>query len=477
MVSKQAATVAMDEVTMLDSVAESTAAVDSSSSKPKALSKPVLKRLAINVASLFSVHVANMLLPLLTVPYVVRIIGPERLGLLNFSQAYVAYFTLLINYGFDMAAVRTIAANRTDKALVNRAFSEVIAGKTLLWVLSTLIFMGITWFTPEFRSHIVLHTCTYITCIGIVLFPVWLYQAMEDLGRVAIFNLVVKVLFTLAVFLLIRKPEDYFYQNLSVSIAQVVVSVIAITVAIRRFKLTFTWPTISQLINRFREDSTLFFSSVMITLYAGSTVFLLGLLSNAYDVGIFSAGTRLESISRSFVTMGLNQAFFPIVASAFGAGRANGLHVVRMTFFPLMACMVLVSLGLWLVAPVFITLFYGATFHDAIPVLRIVSLLPIMIGISNLLGMHTMLNLRMDKAFFRITALGSVVGLVVNAVLIQKMGFVGAAYAWVTAEAFIALSMYLYLRNQGIQVIQLAYFREAVQFTQTRLATLFKRTN
>ena len=463
MVSEQTATV--------DAAPVDAATVDTA---PKALSRSTLKRFAINVASLFSVNVANMLLPLLTVPYVVRIIGPERLGLLNFSQAYVAYFTLLINYGFEMAAVRTIAANRTDKDLVNQVFSEVMAGKALLWVLSTVVFAGITWFTPDFRVHLLLHTCTYISCIGIVLFPIWIYQAMEDLGRVALFNLGVKILFTLAVFVLIRKPEDYFYQNLSVSVAQVLVSVIAFRTALRRFRLTFRWPTVERMRIRFREDSTLFFSSVMITLYAGSTVFLLGLLSNAYDVGIFSAGTRLEGIARSFVTLGLNQAFFPIVASAFGNGREDGLRVVRTTFFPLIAFMALVSLGLWLIAPVFITLFYGSKFGDAILVLRIVSFLPILIGISNLLGFHTLLNLRMDKAFFWITATGSVIGLFINAILIQKLGFVGAAYAWVAAEAYIALAMYIYLRNKGIQVVQLAYMQEAVRFSKNRLSTLFK---
>ncbi|GAB3641414.1 flippase [Spirosoma arcticum] len=438
------------------------------------LSRSVLKRFAINVASLFSVQMANMLLPLLTVPYVVRIIGPERLGLLNFSMAYVAYFTLLINYGFDMAAVRTIAANRTDKALINQTFSEVIAGKALLWLLSTIIFAGITWFSPEFRVHLLLHTCTYLSCIGIVLFPTWLYQAMEDLGRVALFNLGVKILFTLSVFLLIRQPDDYIYQNLSVSVAQVVVSVVAFRVALRRFRLTFTWPTVAQLLQRFRDNSTLFFSSVTITLYAGSAVFLLGLLTNAYDVGIFAAGTRLEAIARSFVTMGLNQAFFPIVASAFGQGRDQGLRVVRTTFFPLLAFMALVSVGLWVIAPAFVTLFYGPQFHDAIQVLRIVALLPITIGISNLLGFHTMLNLRMDGAFFGITLTGSVIGLLLNTLFIQQMGYVGAAYAWVGTESFIALAMYAYLSAKGIQVIQRAYLREAVVFSKTRLATLFK---
>ena len=444
-----------------------------------ALSRSVLKRFTINVASLFSVHMANMLLPLLTVPYVVRIIGPERLGLLNFSMAYVTYFTLFINYGFEMAAVRAIAADRANKELVNRIFSEVLTGKALLFGLSTLVFGGLTYYNPAFRAHWWLHVCTYLSCVGVVLFPVWLFQAMEDLGRVAVLNLLVKIVFTLSVFVLIRQPDDYVYQNLSISVAQVLVSVVALRVAMRRFRVTFTLPTPPALVNRFREDSTLFFSSVMITLYAGSSMFLLGLFTTPYNVGIFSAGTRIESIARAFVGLALNQAFFPIVANAFGKGRAEGLHVVRTTFFPLALFMVMVSAGLWLIAPVFITLFYGSKFQEAILVLRIVSLLPIMVGISNLLGLHTMLNLRMDRAFFAITAIGSVIGLGLNMLFIQRSGYVGAAYAWVAAECWITLSMYLYLRYKGIQVVQLGYFHNAVDFTKNRMTTLFgqRRTN
>lgn len=438
------------------------------------LSKGVLKRFAINVASLFSVHVANMLLPLLTVPYVVRIIGPERLGLLNFSMAFVAYFTLLINYGFEMAAVRAIAADRTNKALVNRVFSEVLTGKALLFGLSTIIFGLVVYFSPEFRAHWWLHVCTYLSCVGVVLFPIWLFQAMEDMGRVAVFNLLVKLLFTASVFLLIRQPDDYIYQNLSISIAQVLASVVALVVAVRRFKVTYQLPTVAELMKRFRDDSTLFFSSVMITLYAGSAMVLLGLFSTPYNVGIFSAGTRIEGIARAFVSMALNQAFFPIVANAFGKSREQGLKVVQITFFPLFILMVVVAIGLWIIAPVFITLFYGNKFQDAILVLRIVSLLPIAIGISNLLGFHTMLNLKMDRAFFVITALGSVVGLIANTLLIKQMGYTGAACAWVLAEVWITISMFIYLRYKGVQVINFQYMKEAITFSKTRLNTLFR---
>ncbi|OUJ74952.1 flippase [Hymenobacter crusticola] len=434
-----------------------------------------MKRFAVNVASLFSVQIANFLLPLLTVPYVVRIIGPANLGLLNFSQAYVTYFSLLINYGFDMAAVRSIAANRNDKEATNKIFSQVMAGKTLLWVLSTVIFTVVSLSNPEFRQHLFLHVCTYLVCIGTVLSPFWLYQAMEDLGRVAIFNLAVKLIFSLSVLLLIRRAEDFFYQNLAISVSQIAVSVTALYVAMRRFDIKFTWPTRPELLTRFQEDRTIFFSSVMITIYASSNVFFLGLFAPAYNVGIYSAGTRLEGMAETFVGLALNQAFFPIVANAFGQGREEGLRMVRNTFFPLFILMSVVCLGLWVVAPLFIELLYGAKFLPSISVLRVVCVLPLIIGMSNLLGMHTMLNLRMDKAFFMVTAIGSVLGVALNVFLINKFAHLGAAYALVITELYITLAMYGYLRYKGIEVVKLSHLREAFFFTKTRIQTLLHR--
>ncbi|WP_245849541.1 flippase [Hymenobacter crusticola] len=436
---------------------------------------PRMKRFAVNVASLFSVQIANFLLPLLTVPYVVRIIGPANLGLLNFSQAYVTYFSLLINYGFDMAAVRSIAANRNDKEATNKIFSQVMAGKTLLWVLSTVIFTVVSLSNPEFRQHLFLHVCTYLVCIGTVLSPFWLYQAMEDLGRVAIFNLAVKLIFSLSVLLLIRRAEDFFYQNLAISVSQIAVSVTALYVAMRRFDIKFTWPTRPELLTRFQEDRTIFFSSVMITIYASSNVFFLGLFAPAYNVGIYSAGTRLEGMAETFVGLALNQAFFPIVANAFGQGREEGLRMVRNTFFPLFILMSVVCLGLWVVAPLFIELLYGAKFLPSISVLRVVCVLPLIIGMSNLLGMHTMLNLRMDKAFFMVTAIGSVLGVALNVFLINKFAHLGAAYALVITELYITLAMYGYLRYKGIEVVKLSHLREAFFFTKTRIQTLLHR--
>ena len=122
-----------------------------------------------------------------------------------------------------------------------------------------------------------------------------------------------------------------------------------------------------------------------------------------------------------------------------------------------------------------LTLLYGAKFQEAIAILRIVALLPLAIGLSGLLGIHTMLNLRMDRAFFTVTAIGSVLGLTLNVLLIRRFAHVGAAYALVITEVYITLAMYVYLRWKGIEVVKLSHLREAIAFTKSRVLALKNR--
>jgi O-antigen/teichoic acid export membrane protein len=127
------------------------------------------------------------------------------------------------------------------------------------------------------------------------------------------------------------------------------------------------------------------------------------------------------------------------------------------------------------VAPFFITLLYGAKFQEAITILRIVCVLPLIIGLSSLFGLHTMLNLRMDRAFFMVTAVGSVVGLGLNLLLVNRFAHIGAAYALVLTELYITVAMYGYLRWKGYDVVKLSHLHEAIAFTKARAQTLLNR--
>lgn len=413
------------------------------------------RRLSVNIASLFSVQVANYLLPLLTVPYVSRVIGPERMGLLNFSMSINNYFVLLVSFGFDLSVVRLVAANRSDRAFVNRIFNEILVAKALLLGVAASIFAVVALYNPAFQALLPLHVATCSYCVGVVLYPQWLFQGMEDLSRIASMSLLAKVILTLGVFVLVRRADDYIYQSVVMSTAHILVSSLAIRLAIRRYGLRLERPNWRSIGQRFRESTTLFLSSVNNTLYSSSHVLMLGLFSTAYAVGVFSAASRLESILRAFVVLALNQALFPMVAAAFGESREKGLATVRRISPALLGGTVLIGICLFVTAPVTVTLLYGDRFAEAVAVLRILAILPVLLALNSLLGIHTMLNLRMDRAYFLITLGGSAIGLGLNYVLIHRFDYAGAAIAWVSTEACVMLAMLSWLYSQKIAVIRL----------------------
>ncbi|CCG98811.1 putative O-antigen transporter [Fibrella aestuarina BUZ 2] len=418
------------------------------------------RKFSINIASLFSVQVANYLLPLLTVPYVSRVIGPERMGLLNFSMSYNNYFVLLVSFGFDVAIVRLVAANRDDHAYINRLFAQVLSAKLLLLALAACIFFALAIVDSSFRAYLPLHMATCLYCVGVALFPQWLFQGMEDLSRIAMLSLLGKSIITLGVFVLVRQADDFIYQNLIMSSSHVIVSTIALGIAVKRYKLTYQVPGWQSIRQRFREGFTFFLSSINNTLYSSSHVFMLGIFSTSYAVGVFSAGSRLELLLRVFVSMALNQALFPIVANGFGQSQERGLGMVRRIAPVLLTGTALIGVLLFVSAPLAVSLLYGNRFNEAVVVVRILAVLPVLLSMNSLLGMHTMLNLHMDRPYFFITLVGSVIGLSLNYKLIHQYSYVGAAIAWVCTEACVVIAMLGWLIYRRIAIVKLIRLNE-----------------
>jgi len=118
----------------------------------KILLNPTRKTLLENFLSLSFLQVANYILPLVTLPYLIRVLGPEKFGLIAFAQAFIGYFQILTNYGFNLSATREISINREDKDKVSEIFSSVMIIKIFLFIFSLLIILFIVFFFDKFRG-------------------------------------------------------------------------------------------------------------------------------------------------------------------------------------------------------------------------------------------------------------------------------------------------------------------------------------
>lgn len=437
------------------------------------------KGLVKNVFSLSLVQIANYVFPFITIPIVSRIIGPDKFGVVNFAAAFMTYFTLLINFGFDLSATRAIAASKNSLEERNRIFNQVLLAKMVLFGASLVLFLVSLFTIPELRNEKSVAVFSFILCFSWVITPNWLYQAMQELSRIAMFNMATKVLFTIVVLWVIREKSDYIWLPLVTSVAQLLVGVYSFYYAVRRYKIQIKLPSLRPVLQMLWNERIIFFSMVVINLYTTTNVVMLGFLQSPDQVGYYTAGYRLIIILQQLIMMPLSQALFPFIGAAFAINREKGLDVIRqmlpvVNFITLGAAVVLFVIG-----PYMILLLYGNKFEPSIEVFRILTFLPVIIGFSNLLGIQTMLNLKMDKQFFRITAFGALSSIGLNFLLVTRYGFIGSALTWLITEIFITVSMYIVLSKSGISIIERKYYNPAhfLRYAKPIIVTLKQKIN
>lgn len=417
------------------------------------------QQLTKNLFSLTFVQIVTYIFPLISVPIISRIIGPDKYGIINFGVAYVAYFTLLISYSFDYTATRKIAKDPDNKANRNLVFSEVFYTQCLLFTFSTTIFILLLYIIPalEVKKNILIFS--FFLCIATLFTQNWLFQAMQDLSKVALFNLISKVLFTVLIILLIRKNSDYIWQPILIGTIQISISIFSFCWAFNKYEIKFIKIPITRCFKLLWEDKLVFFSLVFVNFYTTTNTVFLGLYQNEEQIGYFTAGQRLIVIAQSVLAMPLAQSLYPYIGKAFGESKEKGIKVAQ-KIIPLIILFIgLASVIMYLLGPIVIRLFYGEKFEPAIHVFQILSILPLIFSLNNVLGIQIMLNIGMDKYFFRVTAFAGILSISLNILMIKNLGYIGTSINWLTTEILIFITMYIILRRKKVNPINIKYFK------------------
>ncbi|WP_442588759.1 flippase [Pedobacter sp. AW31-3R] len=433
-------------------------------SKNKALGK--------NYGALTIIQASNFLLPFLTLPFIVRTIGPERFGAINFSIAIVTYFILFINFGFDFTATRRVAQNREDKQMINELFSQIFYSRILLFIVSVLVFAIMFSTIPQMNRHPIVSMFIFASCLANVFTPNWLFQGLQIIHKTALFNFLSKLVFCVSIVFLIRKPDDYIWYAVMSASSQVVVAIALFIYAIRKFNVQFRVPDYREVFNLLKEDKMVFIATLMISFYTTSNTVILGLLTTEKEVGIFTAASRVIAVVQSVMLLPMSQALFPHIGTAFSKGKEEGVNEVKRIFPLVMMYTFTMCFLAALFAPLVVHILYGSKFEDSIWILRILAISPFVASISNVMGVQTLLNLKMDKVYFRVTIIGCIFNISLNLLLIPLYSYYGTAIAWVGTELSVMLTLFIVLRGQRINLIDRNYF--SLAYLKQMKQTAFK---
>jgi len=271
------------------------------------------KRLLSNFFSLSILQAFTYILPLLTLPYLVRVLGIEKFGLVMFAQAFIIFFNILVDYGFGLSATREVSIHRNNKEKVTEIFSSVMIIKFILIVISFALMSIIIISFEKFSSDWELYYFTFLWVIGQALFPIWYFQGMEKMKYITIVNITSKLIFTALIFIVIREPSDYLYVPILNGFGFIVGGLISLWIIHRHFNQSFMFQQYHTLKGYFLDSSQFFLSRVSVSVYTSANAFVLGLFLGNTMVGYYSIAEKLYQALQSFYGP-ITQALYPYVA-------------------------------------------------------------------------------------------------------------------------------------------------------------------
>jgi PST family polysaccharide transporter len=395
-----------------------------------------------NVLALYSVHSFNYIFPLLTVPFLTRVLGPAGWGGVAFAQSLGAVMVLFIEYGFALSASREVAVRRDDRAWLSRTLGAVTAAKSVLSAAALIAALGCSHYVAYLREHPALFWAAVLGAIAQGMSPIWFYQGLERLGLTSTVDIVCKSAGLITIFALIRSPSQGWLVLGIYACAALAATVIVYVLAIREFGIRR--PSSRQAFEELRRGFTLFLFKGSVALYTSGNVFILGLMAGPEAVAAYAAAERITKSALGLLGP-LNQALYPHVNRVLRDGRDKAARLVRRVFTTTILMTSLLAIVLIALAPPVVRILLGSGFRDSVSPLRILALLLPVIGASNVLGVQWMLPLHRDKAFNALVISAGIINLILACLLAPQYGASGMAAAVLSAETFVTAGCIVYV--------------------------------
>ena len=407
------------------------------------------RQLRRNITALFTLQAATYALPLISLPYLTRVLGTENFGRVAFAMALTQYFSVLTDYGFNLSATQHVAIAKDDEAELSKILNAVVALKLMLCLSGAFCLAMLLYFVPMLTQDWRLYALAYLAVLGHALFPAWYFQGLERMTAVTACSIVAQLLALLALFASVQDSGDYRTAAALQAAAPLAAGVFAWLILWRSGRLKLCWPGWRYLAQTLQEGWHVFISTAAISLYTTTNIVVLGLLANPQAVAYFAVADKLIKAVHG-LTSPLSQAVYPHIARLGAQSRDAALSFIgRLLRWQSLATLAF-SCGLFVLADRVVGMLFGPGFEDSTPVVRWMAMLPFIVGLSNVFGVQTMLNFGMRRSFSRILLGSGLINLALLVPLASSYGAEGAAVSVLATELVVVLLMGLSLARGGL---------------------------
>lgn len=410
-----------------------------------------MKSLSRNLIAQGLLAVTQVLFPLITLPVITSAIGAKGYGMVSFTDSIAQLTILLSSAGIPLYGIREIASNADSFISRSRIFKELFIIQSLLLIPAVALVMLIS-ISVSLPQQLV-----FLAIANVILSSIsceWFLQGTDLYVKIAIRSIIIRVIGIILVITLIKNESDYIlYYAILVSMV-LLTSIFNLKVILSKISLTKCQTNLNR---HFKRLGWVYGSYLLASLLAVTDTLLLGLISTDEAVGYYSLGYRIIRLVAMFI-LSLGVVFitkFSDFKTQANPVRINkfqdiAINIVLLTSLPLMIYFFIFSPE--------IVLFLGEDqFEETILVVRILSIVPLFLGLSHFAGVQFLLSHSRERIYFYFLAVGLIVNILSNILLIPVIHHVGAAISNLLAEGLISIGLLVYLVNKGN--IKLSYFR------------------
>lgn len=398
-----------------------------------------------NFSFLAFIQVFNLGLPLITYPYLIRVLGAEPYGLVVYAQAVIGFAVIFVNFGFDLSATKQVAIHRDSPAHLAEILSVVTYLKSIFFCLSGLALAAVVFSLPMLRQYWLLYLFTFCTCIGEILFPRWFFQGIEKMKYITYVEITAKLIFVALIFVAIHSPADFLWMPALTSIGNIVAGAVSCSIIFSTEKVRLVKVSYTDLKYYMHESLPFFLSRVSGVVNDRANTLIIGSFLGMAEVSYYDLGNKVISLLKIPFYI-INSTVYPHMARTKSTTFLKKVIVASVL-------LALLMYGVICLTSKYIILFLaGPALMSAQPIFYLIGLMLPIASVLHLLGNNALVVMGHSRKYNLSVIYGAMIFLTTlgGLAVTGRITLYSLIYALLFHNIFTTLYRFYYCKKYGI---------------------------
>ncbi|MCG3817815.1 hypothetical protein C5F63_05815 [Photobacterium damselae subsp. damselae] len=396
-----------------------------------------------NIIMLFFSQGVNYLVPIILVPYLVRVLGPIEYGKFNLALSIILYGCLFIDFGFNLYSSGKIA-KASNKEEINKTYTTTIITKLILFIPISIVIMAIPLFFEKFYDLKALLSILIIQLFSSVISTIWLYQGIEKVRIYSYVNIIIKLTSVPLIFLFVKTKFDLDILAI-IQASTFFMSALILLFIAHKENIQFVKIKITDIFYQLKHASPIFLGTISVSLYTMSTPIILGIMSTAFEVGQYTATDKIRG---AFISMFLilSNVIYPRVNKLRIESETSALQFIKKVLYIQTSIGIIFSLIIYITSSFIVNHYLGLEFKQSILLLKIMSPMVILVPLSVLLSNYLLLSWEYKRYYLTVPIITCICHFIYVIPLSHSYGAIGSGLSILITEliSFSLLTFFVY---------------------------------